>query len=60
MVNKTVHKDNVIWIKTKTVKSLPLDMPRKPEEANTSFSLQGEFGILNVEKISKPYFGKDI
>ena len=50
MENKIVHKGKVIWYETKAVKSLYLDMPRKPEEAHMSFPLQGAFGILTVEE----------
>ena len=60
MENKIVHKGKVIWFETKNMKSLYLDMPRKPEKAKMSFPLQGAFGILTVEEIFKPYLGKDI
>jgi len=60
MENKIVHKGKVIWLETKAVESLYLDMLRKPEEAHLSFPLQGAFGILTVEEIFKPYLEKDI
>ena len=60
MENKIVHKGKVIWLDTNAVKSLYLDMPRKPEEAHVSFPLQGAFGILTVEEVFKPYLEKDI
>lgn len=60
MENKIVHKGKVIWFETNAVKSLYLDMPRKPEEAHLSFPLSGAFGLIPVEEIFKPYLGKDI
>lgn len=60
MENKIVHKGKVIWFETNAVKSLYLDMPRKPEEAHLSFPLSGAFGTIAVEEIFKPYLGKDI
>ena len=60
MENKIVHKGKVIWFETKAVSGLYLDMPRKPEQAHTSFPFSGAFGLLPVEEIFKPYLGKDI
>ena len=60
MENKIVHKGKVIWLETNAVKSLYLDMPRKPQDAHMSFPLQGAFGILTVEAVFKPYLGKDV
>jgi hypothetical protein len=60
MENKIVHKGKVIWLETKAMKNLYLDMPRKPEEAHLSFPLQGALGLLTVEEVFKPYLGKNI
>jgi hypothetical protein len=59
-MERIVHKGKVIWYETEGLKSLYLDMPRKPEEAHMSFPLSGAFGKLSVEEIFKPYLGKDI
>ena len=59
-MEKVTYKGKVSKRPINGVPSFHLDMPRKPEDAQMSFPLQGAFGILTVEEIFKPYLGKHI
>jgi hypothetical protein len=58
MENKVVYKGKIIETETLAGKTLYLDMPRKPED--DAFPLFGALGTLTMNKIFKPYLGKDI
>jgi hypothetical protein len=58
METKEVYKGKIIETETLAGKTLYLDMPRKAE--GDAFPLFGAFGTLTMDKIFKPYLGKDI